>query len=188
MDEAEKASIRALENAHAAVDAARFRRVALEKRKRDIETQLAAIREQAWVAFVELESTRSQQPSVEKCKQTSQFLPTHAKGPAPVETGKADAKKLKAHMLEESPSTHTEYDRARQSSAENLKRDLAPHQVTPSRAPTTADRAECQNLRSSAVTAQVLKLRHAVSQDLLIDDESHNIHGCSGRKLDAVRP
>ncbi|KAF8206701.1 hypothetical protein K438DRAFT_1963021 [Mycena galopus ATCC 62051] len=99
MDEAEKASISALENAHAAVDAARLRRVALEKRKRDIEIQFAAIQGQAWVALVDLKSMRSQQPSVEKCKQTPQFLPTHAKGPAPVETGKADAKKLKAHML-----------------------------------------------------------------------------------------
>ncbi|KAF8206818.1 hypothetical protein K438DRAFT_1963131 [Mycena galopus ATCC 62051] len=188
MDEAEKASISALENAHAAVDAARLRRVALEKRKRDIEIQFAAIQEQAWVALADLKSMCSQQPSVEKCKQTPQFLPTHAKGPAPVETGKADAKKLKAHMLEESPSTYTEYDRVCQSSAENLQRDLVPHQVTPSRAPTTADRAECQNLRSAAVTAQVLKLRDAVSQNLFIDDELHNIHGCSGRKLDAVRP
>ncbi|KAF8188814.1 hypothetical protein K438DRAFT_2145841 [Mycena galopus ATCC 62051] len=131
IDEAEQASIRALETAYAAVDAARLRRVAFEERKRDLETQIAVI--QARVALAEFGSTRE---DYKQSLKTAERLPTHA----------------------------TVYDQARQSSADNLQRNLASHHIRIC-ATTTAVDAECR----------------------IINDEAHDVHSGSGGKPDAVK-
>ncbi|KAF8199994.1 hypothetical protein K438DRAFT_1759025 [Mycena galopus ATCC 62051] len=183
IDKAEQPSIGALKNAYTAIHATRLRCVALEKRKCELESQIAAIQEQARVTFTEFESTHCKQLSMEECKQslkTAELLSTRVKAPAALTTVyKADVKKSKAHVLGASPRALTKYDQARTSSADNLQRDLAPQHITLSPASGTA---------VPIGSAQVLKLQHAMSQEFPMKGESHNVQSYSSSKLGEVQP